>query len=227
MGSPEVDFYTKFPFPPWYTPKIPLKKFACGGLLLFWKSQKLEIPRVFIILKIPSGFFLEFLLFEIDGGLARYASFPVSKMTSNSTGNLLNIFSHLHYLDPIFTSASGTSGQSSRPGMQNTQCSVPALTGRRLYYSQNLSWFACAVDLDVFTVAGKPLTVSVIRKNSNGARTRILMFNARNATLPFEKRSTRLGRTNWYDLWGTQCNTTVQNSPPQARKFLGFSTAIS
>ena len=67
---------------------------------------------------------------------------------------------------------------------------------------------------DVFTVAGTRLCHSQKQQQADGA-------------VPFRKRSTRIGKTNWYDLWGIQCNTVLQNSPPQARKFLGFSTAIS
>ena len=68
LGSPEAVFWTKFPFPPWYTPKTPLKIFACGGLLLFSKSPKLNFSCLLIILKILPEIFLEFLLFQIDAG---------------------------------------------------------------------------------------------------------------------------------------------------------------
>ena len=42
--------------------------------------------------------------------------------------------------------------------------------------------------------------VFVIRKNSNSPRGLEFLFNGyRNTTLSFGKRSTRLGKTNWYD----------------------------
>ena len=63
LGSPEAVFWTKFPFPPWYTPKTPLKNFRLRRAFIIFKISKTEFflpsyysqnsprkfPRVFII----------------------------------------------------------------------------------------------------------------------------------------------------------------------------------
>ena len=73
----------------------------------------------------------------------------------------------------------------------------------------------------LISVCGSIMIVSTYRNAS-------LSFNRYiNTTLSFGKRSTRqarrTGMTRFYDDC-IQCNTILQNSPPQARKFLGFRT---
>ena len=42
LGSPEAVFWTKFPFPPWYTPKTPLKNFRLRRAFIIFKISKTE-----------------------------------------------------------------------------------------------------------------------------------------------------------------------------------------
>ena len=147
--------------------------------------------------------------------------------------NIFYIWNCVWMVTNVFT------GVGSLPLAKHTLVSADSyvftVTGRRLYSSQNHSWFAYTVPwrLDGCRNASWSFAKTVhvtVHEGSNSCSTVIetRLSHSENALLSEAR------RTGMVSLWSDSMMTVYnvmeyywQNSPPQARKFLGFSTVRS